>query len=121
MRVDEDDVIYREVKPRKETNWLAWVGVIAIGVCLGGLLHDGARILAARVVLEYQLREFQQIRQETNQQIQQQTQSRQREEQAKRQAAAALKRLDSDLCRFWTEQDRNEPSERSRAEKAKNC
>ncbi|MEH6564717.1 MAG: hypothetical protein V7756_05255 [Halopseudomonas sp.] len=120
MRVDEEDVI-RSPRRRAGRSGTSWVIIISIGVLIGGLLHDGTRIVLTKMALQYEIREMQE---------------RQRQVEAERQAARAAQaardterrkqyqqeeRANSDRCRFWIDQRKINPSEENNRKVNENC
>jgi len=120
MKVDDEDVVYPR-SHKANPNWLVWVIVISLGVLIGGLLHDGARLLTAKVVVEYELQKMQRGLDEAQKQREQQAQARAQQLADRHIREEKIRRQNSDLCRFWTEQNNSNPSERSANEMKKNC
>lgn len=109
MRVDNDE-IRSSTSPRQSyISRLEWLGIITIGVMLGGLLHDGARLLIANAVAKYQIEQIKAQQERLTKQYQQELAT---ENAAKQQAAASAERarkLNSDQCQFWLQQNQLNP------------
>lgn len=115
-----DDEIYRD-RMQKGRSSIAWVVIISIGVLAGGLMQDIARGMIAKAAIEYELREWRKKQVQVQQERLRQRTEQERKQELARMQAEKEKRLNSDLCRFWMEQNRNSPSERTRSEVQKNC
>lgn len=97
MQIDQDEI--REARngyaPRNQgISRLGWVGIIALGVMLGGLMHDAARLLIANAVAEYHLEQF-------------------RREQARLDEAGQRRQLEAEVARLRAQ----EAAERARRER----
>ncbi len=58
MQIDQDEIRGGYTPRRQGISRVGWVGIIALGVMLGGLMHDAVRVLIANAVAEYHLEQF---------------------------------------------------------------
>ena len=92
-----------------------------MGVLVGSLMHDGVRLLIAKAIIQYEIQQLREQQQKANEEMRRDIETRKQIEQMKREDEEARRRSESDLCRFWSEQQRNDPTERSKEEVRKNC
>lgn len=88
--------------------------IITLGVMLGGLLHDGARLLIANAVAKYQLEQFKAEQAKVRQQLQEQRTANERARERERLRS-------SDECKFWSQQHEQNSTERTAIKRREAC
>lgn len=120
MRLDDEDII---VKPRAQPrpSRFELLGIITLGVMLGTLAADGARLLVINAWAQYQLEQY-------NHQVRQASaEARQAAADKKAQALTEMlaeereKKLNSNECRFWMEMHNQNPGQKTQNGISKSC
>lgn len=109
MRVDDNE-IRNSVNPKQSSiGRLEWLGIIALGVMLGGLLHDGARVLIANAQIKYELERLKSQAEKAKKQRQHELAQNRAITQQNAIDAEIRRQLNSNQCQFWLQQNRLNP------------
>lgn len=115
MRVDDED-IYIPPRPRERSSF-EWLGIMTLAIVLGTFITDGIRVLAANAWMNYQL---EQIKKELHsQRVEAREKAKTQLEQLR--AQEAENRMQSHECRFWWNQNSNNPSAKNEARMMQSC
>lgn len=109
----------------RERSSFTLLGIIVLGVMLGTLAADAARLIAANAWANYQLKRM-------NAELNRAAEQQRLENQAKAQALSQFqlqrqqqleyeRKLNSDKCRFWTTTHQANPSNKTQAGIAQHC
>ncbi|MNZ64699.1 hypothetical protein D3C78_828730 [compost metagenome] len=121
MRVDEDEMRVGSSWRNPAIGRMEWLMIITLAVMLGGLLHDGARLLIANAVAKYHLEQFRAEQARQNEMRRQQQTASQFAQQRAQEAANQQRKLNSNDCRFWIQQNVISPSQRTADKVAIHC
>lgn len=120
MKVDDDD--------RIGSSWrtpgigrMEWLGIITLSVMMGGLLHDGARMLITNAWVNYQLEKFKAEQAKTRQPLPPHHPAHEIARIKAAEAAERARKLNSDECRFWIQQNVISPNQRTADKVAIHC
>lgn len=117
MQIDEDDIIYR--RETRERSSIELVVILAAGIIIGTLVANGLQFLVVTRYAEYKLEQAARLieREVAEQQSKMQEQEKARMKEVVRQQEELRRNRiqNSDECRFWTEMNERNPSQKSSA------
>jgi len=114
MRVDQDEIRIGQNWRNPAIGRMEWLMIIALAVMVGGLLHDGARLLIARAYTEQALKQLEASTAKLSQQLKTQQAVDEQARIRAREVATKERRLSSDECRFWAGQHGLNPTDRTK-------
>lgn len=109
MRVDDDEIRSNASPRQADISRLEWLGIITISVMLGGLLHDGVSTLIANARIKYELEQLRIADEKATKQLQHELARASATMQQAAIDAERARRLNSDQCQFWLQQNRLNP------------
>lgn len=115
MRVDDDDLRIGSSWRNPGIGRMEWLGIITLGVMMGGLLHDGARMLITNAWVNYQLEQFQKEMGQINRQMQNERVAHENARLRAQLEAERIRKQSSPECKFWMRQSQQSPSEKNSA------
>lgn len=120
MRLDDEDII---VKPRVQPHRSKFelLGIITLGVMLGTLAADGARLLIANAWAQYQLEQLQKHVRQASNEAHRVTGEKRAQALAELLSAEKQRKLESNECRFWMEMHSQNPGQKTQNGISKNC
>lgn len=123
MQIDEDDIVYRrESRGRSSTELVI---ILAVGIACGTLLANTVQLLAVTAYAKYQIematRQLQRELASEQENRQQRENTRAREAVHQQEELRRNRILNSDLCRFWTEQSQRNPGQKTSAGVKEHC
>lgn len=121
MKVEDEDLRIGSSWRNPGIGRMEWLMIITLAVMLGGLLHDGARLLIANAVAKYQLEQFKAEQAKVRQQLQEQRAANEVARIRATEATERQRKLDSDECRFWIQQNVISPNQRTADKVAIHC
>lgn len=126
----EERYARRPIQPERSS--FAWLGIIVIGVMLGTLAADAARLMIVNAWARYQMEQMQaelnraaeqqRLENQAQAEARQQQQFQQQQQQIQQQQELEFNRkLNSDECQFWTATHQVNPSSKTQAGMAEHC
>lgn len=132
MQVDTDEIRAPWAPRIRAIGRFEWLAIITIGVTLGGLLKDGIELAIAKAVAERYVYEASQELKRSSERMRQETEAiRQRAAQRSKEfeklrireqaEVEELKKLNSPECKFWKEQNEQNPSAKTKNGVIRSC
>ena len=121
MKIDQDEIRIGQNWRNPAIGRMEWLMIISLAVMLGGLMHDGARLLIANAWANYQLEKMQKELGQLNRQM---SDRRLAHENAKLRAqleAERVRKQNSTECKFWMQQSQQYPSQKATANVSTYC
>lgn len=120
MRLDDEDIVVPS-RAQPQRSRFELLGIITLGVMLGILAADSARLLIVNAWAQYQLEQLnKQVRQATSE-ARQAVEDKKAQALAERLSEERTQKLNSNECRFWMEMHSQNPGQKTQNGISKSC